>query len=188
MASTEDEAWRAIVENYGERVDLGPDPFGTGEHDPGASDGRGNPDGADGTDLLDPDQRSTRYRDGDLFRGLPDAARPEDRSPGEPGSSAAQPPADERSWDNPFPDDDWSEDRFVPPPPPPLPKTTPDRFLAWFGVLGSPAILLILLLLQVSIPRLLAWALVIAFVGGFGYLVAKMPSEPRDPNDDGAVV
>ena len=35
---------------------------------------------------------------------------------------------------------------------------------------------------------MLAYALVAAFVGGFLYLVWLMPSGPRDPDDDGAVV
>ena len=137
----EDDAWRAIVENFGERADLDPDP--------------------------DPPQ--------------------------EPRSEPAPPPAAPRaapraaaSWDEEYVDSDWSTDRFVPPPPPPVPTTSKDRMAAWLGIFGSPAILLVCLVLAIDLPRLIAYALVAAFVGGFLYLVFQMPRGPRDPDDDGA--
>jgi len=133
----DDEAWRSIVDNYGERAEVEPDPP--------VSDV-----GADEWSRPDPE---------------PDPSR------------------DEAS-----PDSDWSEERFVPPPPPPLPRPRRDRLIAWLGVFGSPAILLICLVLGISLPELLAYALVTAFVGGFLYLVWLMPSGPRDPDDDGAVI
>ena len=46
-------------------------------------------------------------------------------------------------WDDDFSDPTGAPDRFVPPPPPPVPTTTTDRMVAWFGVFGSPAILLV---------------------------------------------
>jgi hypothetical protein len=92
----------------------------------------------------------------------------------------------DRGDTGPVPDGD--DERFVPPEPPPLPRVAPDRMLAWVGVLGSPVVLLACLLLSVGIPALLGYALVAAFVGGFGYLVWTMPREPRDPWDDGAQV
>lgn len=79
-------------------------------------------------------------------------------------------------------------DRFVPPPPPPVPRTTPDRRAAWAGVIGGPALLLVALLLGLALPEVVVLALVAGFVGGFVYLVLKMPREPRDPGDDGARV
>jgi hypothetical protein len=82
----------------------------------------------------------------------------------------------------------WQEERFVPPPPPPLPRLPMDRLLAWLGVFGSPLILLVATVLRLHLPTLLAWALVLGFLGGFGYLVAQMPRGPRDPFDDGAVL
>ena len=96
------------------------------------------------------------------------------------------PVEDERTWDD--PDTDWETDRFVPPPPPPVPTTTFDRQAAWAGVFGSPVVLLACLLLRIDVPELLAYALVGSFVGGFVYLVVKMTREPRDPDDDGAVL
>lgn len=82
--------------------------------------------------------------------------------------------------------EDPDEDRFVPPVPAPLPRARPDRLAAWLGVLGSPAVVLVLLLSGLSVEPLIGWLLVAAFIGGFGYLVATMPAEPRDPWDDGA--
>jgi hypothetical protein len=130
----EDEAWRAIVENFGDRADLDPEP------------------------------------------------------PPEPPAVREEPVTTESGWDDPYPDADWSSDRFVPPPPPPIPRTTPDRMAAWAGLFGAPAILLVCLVLGVDLPPLLAYLLVSAFVGGFLYLVLLMPRGPRDPDDDGAVI
>lgn len=134
MTSRDDEAWQAIVDNYGERPQLGPEP-------------------------------------------APEPPAPEPAQPSEVGG-----------WDDAYPDSDWSEDRFVPPPPPPLPSTTRDRLFAWLGIFGSPTVLLVCLVFGIALPRILAYALVAAFVGGFLYLVWKMPRGPRDPNDDGAVL
>lgn len=77
---------------------------------------------------------------------------------------------------------------YVPPEPPPLPRLAPDRAIAWGGVFGSPLVLLLALLLSIPIPTWLGYLLVCGFVGGFVYLVVKMPREPRDPWDDGAQV
>jgi hypothetical protein len=88
----------------------------------------------------------------------------------------------------PVDDDDDEVVGYVPPEPPPLPRLSPDRALAWAGVFGSPLVLLLALLLSISIPTWLGYLLVCGFVGGFVYLVVKMPREPRDPWDDGAQV
>lgn len=128
----EDDAWRAIVENFGERADLDPDP--------------------------EP----------------------------EPAPAPAPEVEPELRWDDPYPDSDWSSDRFVPPPPPPVPTATTDRLVAWVGIFGSPTVLLVCLVLGISLPPLVGYALVAAFVGGFLYLVVQMPRGPRDPGDDGA--
>ena len=131
----DDEAWRAIVENFGERADLDPEP-----------------------------------------------------PPAVPEPVVRAEPAVESGWDDPYPDADWSSDRFVPPTPPPVPTTTPDRRAAWAGLFGAPAILLVCLVAGIDLPPLLAYLLVASFVGGFLYLVLLMPRGPRDPDDDGAVV
>ncbi len=136
MVSKDDDVWRAIVDNYGERAEL------------------------------------------DSDDGEPPEVEPEPRRPNEPTAS----------WDDPYPDSDWSTDRFVPPPPPPLPAPSIDRLFAWLGVFGSPVVLLVCLVFGIDLPQLLAYLLVGAFVGGFLYLVIQMPRGPRDPDDDGAQV
>lgn len=146
----EELAWRAIVENYGERPDLGEPPTA-----PPA-------DAAAGEEPSAPTGSTAPFggRFGDL-RSFPE------------------------NEDEPFVGDD---DRYEPPAPPPLPHVAPDRALAWVGIFGSPAVLLACLVFSISLPPLLGYALVAAFVGGFVYLVYKMPRGPRDPWDDGAQV
>ena len=150
----EERAWRAIVENYGDRPQLEDPPAAPPEDAPG---------------------RATDAPFGGRFGDLRAFTVPED--PEDPFRAGP---------DHLLPDDD--EDRFVPPDPPPLPRATPDRLLAWVGVLGSPLVLLASLLLSFSLRGWVAYLLVAAFVGGFVYLVVKMPREPREPWDDGAQV
>lgn len=126
MPHDDDEDWRAIVDNFGERAVLGPD-------------------------------------------DLPPAEEP----PEQP-APAPEPPG---------PDPD---DRFVPPEPPPVEMPPTDRLLAWAGVIGSPLVLLVAVMARIDLPTWFGWLLVGGFIGGFGYLVAQMRTEPRDPWDDGS--
>jgi len=135
VVSKDDETWKAIVDNYGDRVEIESEEIDT-----------------------------------------PVELASEPRSVSEP----------EASWDDPYPDSDWSSDRFVPPTPPPLPTPTTDRLIAWSGVFGSPVVLLVCLVFGIDLPQLVAYLLVASFVGGFLYLVVQMPRGPRDPDDDGA--
>ena len=82
------------------------------------------------------------------------------------------------------------EEHFVPPTPPPLPRLDPRRKAAWVALFGSPALMLLGVVLGWTYPGWVSFFLVVAFVGGFGYLVATMPrSGDRGwPGDDGAVV
>lgn len=80
------------------------------------------------------------------------------------------------------------DEGFVPPETPPQPLPPPDRLVAWIGVFGAPIVLLVCLFARFTPPSLITYGLIGWFVGGFGYLVAKMPREPRDPWDDGAQV
>lgn len=80
------------------------------------------------------------------------------------------------------------EERYIPPPPPPVPRPPLDRLIAWIGVFGSPAALLVCMIAGIQIPIWLGWAMVIGFIGGFGYLLARSPGTPRDPWDDGSRV
>jgi len=156
----EDQAWRAIVENYGDRADIdGPPPVAPA-----------------------PDDAS------DASDAVGDVAGPPDPAPGAPfgGRFGDLRRFATESEDDPFVADE--DEGYVPPPPPPLPRVEPDRMLAWIGVFGSPAVLLCALIFSFSLPSWLGYLLVAAFVGGFIYLVVKMPREPREPWDDGAQV
>lgn len=131
----DEEAWRSIVENFGERAELGPD------------------------DVAPPAAPTRRVEPGPV-------EEPEDREP------------------------TYVEDldTFVPPEPPPLPIPEPDRGIAWIGVIGSPLLLLVCLVVGIDLPEWVGYLMVAWFVGGFCYLVARMPREPRDPWDDGSRV
>lgn len=141
---SEEDAWRAIVENYGERAELDDEP--TAE--------------PAGETIAEP--QAERTVDPALFRLVVPA-------PEEPRELSEDP-----------------EDGFVPPEPPPLPKLPPDRLAAWAGLFGSPLILLICLVTGFGLPDWAGYLLVAAFIGGFVYLVVKMPRGPADPWDDGA--
>lgn len=143
----DDDAWRAIVENFGERAELDDERAPEPEEPP---------------------------RAGDPYAW---AVAPEPEEPAELDESA---PAYAGA-----PDD---EDAYVPPDPPPLPVPEPDRGIAWLGVVGSPAILLLSLVTGIGFPSWVGYLMVAWFVGGFCYLVARMPKEPRDPWDDGSRV
>jgi len=158
VAQNDDDAWRAIVDNYGDRPDLEDHP-----EDPAGRDVEDAEDAEDTEDAGDP-------------AAVADDLGGRSTPPAEPG------------WNELFPDADWEEERFVPPPPPPLPTTTADRMAAWVGVFGSPVVLLICLVLGFKPPELITYLLVVGFVGGFLYLVLKMNREPRDPDDNGAVL
>ncbi|MET3963574.1 hypothetical protein ABIE44_003508 [Marmoricola sp. OAE513] len=85
----------------------------------------------------------------------------------------------------------WEDEgRFVPPEPPPVPRPRGVRALAWFGLFGIPALMLVMVIAHWSPPSPTGLLMIAWFVGGFGYLVATM-NGPRDPDsgwDDGAVL
>jgi hypothetical protein len=78
------------------------------------------------------------------------------------------------------------DDTFVPPPLPPAPDIAPDRRFAWLGLVTPPLLFIVTSLLSYPLPAVVNGILVVVFVGSFGYLVATMSREPRDPDDDGA--
>jgi hypothetical protein len=78
------------------------------------------------------------------------------------------------------------DESFTPPPLPPPAQISPERRVAWVGLVASPIVLVLLNLLDYPLPGILSVGLVVAFVASFGYLVATMA--PRDPDDDGARV
>jgi hypothetical protein len=85
-------------------------------------------------------------------------------------------------------DVDDPQDRFVPPEPPPITSTDLPSRLAWVGVIGAPLFLLIAALVWRALPTLVVIAALAAFIGGFVTLVARLPRDRGDGNDDGAVV
>ncbi len=87
--------------------------------------------------------------------------------------------------------DAWSDEgHFVPPEPPPVPRPTPARRLAWLGLFGAPALMLLAVIGHLTYPTWVSMGLVAAFVGGFVFLVATMERQGDDGwgGDDGAVV
>jgi len=145
----EDAAWRAIVENYGERPRLG-----DSWSDPVAEEPVDPPSARGSASLFD---RSFL----DAYSDEVGAAAPHRRH---------------------------DDDHFVPPPPPPLPRGTPARRLAWLAVLVPPVVMFVSVMARWWLPTWAPALLVLAFLGGFVFLVATMPREPRDDGDDGAVV
>ena len=141
----EEAAWRSIVENYGERAQLGE------------------------TTPVDPAPVVAEPVERDLFdRSYLDALE----------SSLAEERRERREH----------EEHFVPPEPPPVPRGTPARRLAWCGLFGAPLLMLTAVVFGWLYPAWLIFGLVVAFIGGFVFLVATMPRDGGDDWDDGAVV
>lgn len=136
MQRDDDDVWRAIVDNYGDRAQLDPE-----------------------DEVAQREQERARREHEDLHE-IDDDPDP---------------------WSDP-------DDSYVPPPAPPIPRPPTDRLLAWIGVLGAPIAMLLVAVVQVSLPGWAGLLLVGSFVGGFLYLVFRTPRSPRDPWDDGARV
>jgi len=103
-----------------------------------------------------------------------------------PGAGSAT--ADGGSVDGGADDLDDDEGGYHPPEPPPLPRGDLVSVLAWGAVIGGPVFLLLAALMWRSLPTFLLLLALVAFVGGFVTLVARMPQEHPDDPDDGAVV
>lgn len=85
----------------------------------------------------------------------------------------------------------WSDEgHFVPPDPGRGPALEPVRRAAWWTLLGSPALMVVLAFTGFNVPPWGFGALGLAFVGSFVYLVATMKRGEDDPwgGDDGAVL
>jgi hypothetical protein len=94
------------------------------------------------------------------------------------------------TWDDPMETGaTWDDEgHFVPPSPPPARVQDPRRGIAWLGLFGSPFVMLLAVVLQLTLPHWLLFLLAVGFTGGFVYLVATMPNRRGGPGDDGAVV
>lgn len=167
----EDEAWRAIVENYGERPVLDAD---DARIDPSARDEQpsgpafGPQPRPEATNESRPDPRPE--------------SRPEPRPEFRPFAGL---PSEEPAELAPERAD--AEDTFVPPVPD-LPHMERRRLIAWLAVLGAPAAFVLGAVADVTVTGTVAAVLALIFVAAIAWLVISMPREPRDPWDDGARV
>lgn len=94
--------------------------------------------------------------------------------------------ADPRSY---FPPDEPEDEKYVPVPLPPPAKLDTLGKLAWAGLIGGPAYVLIVFLAGWTISGLAAFAATAAFITGFVILVLRLgDGSKRDDDDDGAVV
>lgn len=80
------------------------------------------------------------------------------------------------------------DEHYEPPEPPPIPRGDLVSRLAWSGVLGGPAMLMIAAVVHGALPSWMVVGALLSFVAGFATLVARMPAERPDDGDDGAVV
>ncbi|MDF5758465.1 hypothetical protein [Spongiactinospora sp. TRM90649] len=109
------------------------------------------------------------------------------------GGTATRDPADA---DDRVPDgeadepDEPDEGHYEPPPPPPLPRADASTRLAWAGLFGGPAYLLLAAVLGWHMPGWALFTAVAAFIGGFVALVVRMGDGPPGDSgwDDGAVI
>lgn len=160
MSTSDDEAFRRIIDGYGDVPSV---------------------------DEVEAEVR--REATARVERGDQRVARPSDDPvgerqdviPPEPAEPARQPTA----WD-PTPWEDEGE--FTPPPIPPAPATTWQRLLAWVGLIVPMLAALVAAFTAWVVPSLLGYALIASVIGSFAYLVRTMPRGPRDPGDDGARV
>lgn len=124
----------------------------------------------------------------------PDLGDPAEGSPADPVVGAAAARVESRTPTSPVADESdlgypaELDHHFEPPEPPPLPRGDLYSRLAWGGVIGGPAVLLLAAFVGGDVPSMAIVAALVAFVTGFVTLVARMPNErPEDP-EDGAVV
>jgi hypothetical protein len=81
------------------------------------------------------------------------------------------------------------DEHFVPPEVPPIQGGDLVSRLAWAGVIGGPLVLLLAAVLGGVVPSYLLATALLAFIGGFVVLVARMPAHPStDDGQDGAVL
>ncbi|QVQ53225.1 hypothetical protein J4H86_05445 [Spiractinospora alimapuensis] len=91
--------------------------------------------------------------------------------------------------DTPDQENPADEGHYVPPPPPPFPTGTPAGRLAWTGVLGGPALVLVMVMLGRYVPGWLLFCVLVGFIVGMVVLIIRMPDRPprRSDPDDGAI-
>ncbi|HKA69426.1 MAG TPA: hypothetical protein VKG85_09950 [Actinomycetes bacterium] len=156
-----DQAWEQIIAGFDDPTD--PVPRWPADEDVGAS---GEPDDQDGG-----------ARDGRVIRRV-DTGDGSGSAPSDPNRGVGADPAGA------------DEGHFVPPEPPPLPEVEPITRIAWIGLVGGPALLLVAAILGWQLAGPIAFLAVGAFVAGFGTLVTRMKDRPPTDlgGDDGAVL
>lgn len=61
--------------------------------------------------------------------------------------------------------------------------------IAWLGIVGSPTVLVLCLVVGFIAPRSIVAALALVFVASAVYLISQLPDrDPGDGTDDGAVI
>lgn len=81
------------------------------------------------------------------------------------------------------------DEHFVPPEPPKFEPPRGPRLAAWLGIIGPPTVMLLCVVFRFSLPSPFPFFLFLAFIGGFGYLVATMRKDNDDDGwDNGAVL
>ncbi|MCH1868233.1 hypothetical protein [Nocardioides sp. CFH 31398] len=172
--SKEDALWRAIVENYGERADL----------DDATTDRAADRHTGDGASVGSTETASEAAE----ASSEDQASAAGTAEPVDGADHQAARDAEAARREREFEAQHEVPERFVPPEPPPLPYVPPSRLLAWCLMVGGPLLLLLSLVLDFWLPGIIQLLAVAGFVGGFVYLVVRMPRDPRDPWDDGARV
>lgn len=107
------------------------------------------------------------------------------------GVWAAQPAADDGDTSASGPRDyavEDSADDFVPGEPPVLRNTEPAIMLSWIGAVGGPLFLVFASIFWRQAPMILVIGVIMAFLGGAGYLLFRLPDHRDDSKGDGAVV
>lgn len=113
-----------------------------------------------------------------------DPSAPSDRDDAAGDGTSAE-PLPRRAHEQPRPNDD---EHFVPPTPPPIPRTDVITMSAWAGVFGTPVLFIAAYMFGQSVPGLVSFIAVTAFIGGFALLISRLRGhDPHDP-DSGATV
>lgn len=81
---------------------------------------------------------------------------------------------------------DEPEEHYEPPPPAPLPAGDLQFWGILIGLVGGPLLLLYLVLFNRDAGRWWMFAAIGLSLGGFGLLIARLPSQRDDDDDDGA--
>ena len=165
--------------------------------------GHGSGDGSDDLDRAfeeiishggfdDADPTKPEPGDNDPGNGDPGHAEWGHEDPGPSNAERLAATFGRRAWSDPLETEATWEDEghFVPPDPGPRPPMEPRRRVAWWGLLASPVLMVVTVMMGLTLPPWAFGLLALVFVGSFVYLVATMSGRHDDPwsGDDGAVI